>query len=67
MNWIDITTSLPGYDEEVLFCVEGDQTQTSPPRRLRLGKRIGTDKGGERFDVSGYVTHWAPQPELPVR
>ena len=67
MNWIDITKSLPGYDERVMLCVEGDQTQTPPPRRLDIGKRIATNKSGEQFDVMGYVTHWAPEPELPVR
>ncbi len=67
MNWIDINKSKPGYGERVMFCVEGDQTQSPPPRQATMGRRISTNKDGEVFDVTGYVTHWAPEPELPAQ
>ncbi len=65
--WIDIKRSMPVYDQQVLLCVEGDQTRTPPARRLALGARIATNARGEQFNISGYVTHWAVEPELPDR
>ena len=67
VSWIDIKKSVPAYDDEVLFCVEGGPSHAPADRWVTVGKRIATNKNGEEFDITGYVTHWAPKPELPSR
>ena len=65
--WIDIKKSVPAYNDTVLLCIEGDPSHNPVDRFVKLGSRISTNKNGEQFDIQGYVTHWAPRPELPSR
>lgn len=66
IDWIDVKKSLPNYDEQVLLCVEGNYSQTPPLRGIALGMRIATTRLGEKFNVTGHVTHWALEPKLPM-
>ncbi len=62
MMWIDVNKSLPGYGERVMLCVE----DAHGPRQAKFGSRMSTSARGEIYDTSGEVTHWSPEPELPV-
>lgn len=63
MKWINVNELIPVYGRRVLLCVEGYKI----PRHIVFGTRTATTIQGEQYDVTGDVTYWAPQPELPTK